>query len=368
MQFTLEGALEELVAAAADPVRWPSAMEAVANAANSRGALVVAPAGGSKLPAFSMSPSFEAAHEVYVKDGWFRHDMRFRAAPLIQSRGVATECDFITAGQIARAPFYQEFLAPQKLRWFAGVKMAAGDEVWCLSLQRTVEQGPFQPHEIRELASYSKRLGGVAALSRSLGMARAEGALAAFEATDTGAVMLDRKGEMLLINPAAERLLGPDLALKNRRLASFDKRATEALDRALHELLWRPDTAAVNQPVPLPRREGRPILAYPVRLRGLTVDALAPCQAVVLLIGLDQRQGLSNTLLRLCFKLTPAEAKLAAIIGGGGDLDAACETLQIGHATARTQLKSVFAKTGVHRQSELVALLSKLLPVQPRLG
>ena len=368
MQFTLEGALEELVAAAADPVRWPSALDAVASSANSRGALVVAPATG-KLPTFSMSPSFESAHEVYVNDGWFRHDMRFRAAPLIQSRGVATECDFITADQIARAPFYQEFLRPQKLQWFAGVKMAAGNDIWCLSLQRTIAQGPFQPHELRELASYSKRLGGIVALSRSLGMARAEGALAAFEATDTGAIMLDRKGEMLLINPAAERLFGPDLTLRNRRLTSFDKRATEALDRALHELLWRPDTPAVSQPVPMPRRDnGPPILAYPMRLRGLSVDALSPCQTLILLIGLDQRRPISDTLLRLCFKLTPAEAKLAAIIGSGGDLDAACETLQIGHATARTQLKSVFAKTGVHRQSELVALLSRLLPARPDLG
>lgn len=360
MGFTLAGALDEFVDAATDPARWTSALEAASDATGSYGAILVPVR--SKLPNFSASPSVELAHESYINDGWIHRDVRYGVEPFIRSRGAGSEADFMTADQIARAPFYQEFLAPHKLRWFAGVKMAAGDEVWCLSLQRSIAQGPFQPHEIDELAFYSKSLGGVIALSRSLGLARAEGALAAFEATDTGAVMLDRNGEMIIINPAAERLLGPDLTLRKRRLVSFDQRATELLDRALHELLWRPDTLAVSQPVPMPRREGRPILAYPMRLRGVTVDALSPCQAIVLLVGLDQRRPLPDTVLRLCFKLTAAEARLAVLIGAGTDLDAACETLQIGHATARTQLKLIFAKTGVHRQSELVALLARLLP------
>lgn len=365
-KFTLAGALEEFVAAAADPARWSAALEAAADATGGHGAILVPVRG--KSPNLLASPSVGIAHEDYVNDGWIHRDVRYAAEPFIQSRGVATEYDFITADQIARAPFYQEFLAPHKLRWFAGVKMASGGELWCLSLQRTIAQGPFQPHEIHELAFFSKHLGGVIALSHSLSMARAEGALAAFEATDTGAVMLDRKREMILINPAAERLLGPDLTLRKRRLVSFDPRATEALDRALHDLLLRPGTLAVSPPVAMPRREGRPILAYPVRLREISTDALSPCQAIVLLIGLDQQRAISDTLLKLCFKLTAAEARLAALIGGGGDLDAACEALHIGRATARTQLKSIFAKTGVRRQSELVALFSRLIPADARLA
>ena len=363
VKATLAGALEEFVAAATDPARWTTAMEAVADAAGGYGAGLFPLCGRS--PNIPISRSLERIGEVYVKDGWLNRDERYRATPFLRTHGVTSEFDFMTPDEIARHPYYQDFLAPHQLRWFAGVKMAAGDDFWCLSLQRTIAQGPFQPHELQKLAAFSTRLGGVVALSRSLGMARAEGALAAFEATGTGAVMLDRKGEMLLINPAAEGLLGPDLYLRKRRLVSFDQRAAEALDRALHDLLWRPDTLGVHQPVVMPRREGRPILAYPVRLRGLNVDALSPCQAAILLIGLDQRQALPNALLRLCFKLTHAEAKLAALVGSGVDIDTACETLQIGHPTARTQLKLVFAKTGVRRQSELVALFSKLLPVSP---
>jgi DNA-binding CsgD family transcriptional regulator len=102
-----------------------------------------------------------------------------------------------------------------------------------------------------------------------------------------------------------------------------------------------------------------------MRLRGITTDALSPCQALLVLIDLEQRSRISDTLLRACFKLTAAEAKLAVRIASGTDLDAASEKLRITRATARAQLRSIFAKTGVHRQSELVVLLSKLVGALP---
>jgi AcrR family transcriptional regulator len=45
------------------------------------------------------------------------------------------------------------------------------------------------------------------------------------------------------------------------------------------------------------------------------------------------------------------------MIARGAPPDIACRVLNISRETARNQLKSVFAKTNTHRQSELVALL-----------
>jgi DNA-binding CsgD family transcriptional regulator len=65
-------------------------------------------------------------------------------------------------------------------------------------------------------------------------------------------------------------------------------------------------------------------------------------------------------LLTHLFGLSPAEARLASIIAGGIDLRTAAEDLGVKRDTARNQLKAIFAKTGAHRQSELVELLAKL--------
>ena len=65
--------------------------------------------------------------------------------------------------------------------------------------------------------------------------------------------------------------------------------------------------------------------------------------------------------LRSVFRLTEAEARLATQMAFGNSLESVADQFGIAKETARSQLKSVFAKTGVHRQAELVAMLAKLL-------
>ncbi|NJL08424.1 MAG: helix-turn-helix transcriptional regulator, partial [Methylacidiphilales bacterium] len=63
--------------------------------------------------------------------------------------------------------------------------------------------------------------------------------------------------------------------------------------------------------------------------------------------------------------LTPAEARVARALIEGQSVTDFARTVGLSPETTRTQLKSVFAKTGTRRQIELVALLAGkgLLPV-----
>jgi DNA-binding CsgD family transcriptional regulator len=110
-------------------------------------------------------------------------------------------------------------------------------------------------------------------------------------------------------------------------------------------------------PVVLPRREGRPLLAYPSRPRGIAADALAPCQALVVLVDLAARVGMVESDLVRTFRLTRAEARLASRLTGGASLESIADTLGISYETARNLLKRIMSKTDTHRQGELVALL-----------
>jgi DNA-binding CsgD family transcriptional regulator len=51
------------------------------------------------------------------------------------------------------------------------------------------------------------------------------------------------------------------------------------------------------------------------------------------------------------------EANLAVALASGRSLVDAADALGIAHNTARSHLRSIFAKTGVRRQSQLVHLL-----------
>jgi DNA-binding CsgD family transcriptional regulator len=64
--------------------------------------------------------------------------------------------------------------------------------------------------------------------------------------------------------------------------------------------------------------------------------------------------------MRELFGLTAAEARLAALVGGGASPREAAKQLQISEETARSVLKRVFSKTGTNRQSQVAALLSSV--------
>jgi DNA-binding CsgD family transcriptional regulator len=116
----------------------------------------------------------------------------------------------------------------------------------------------------------------------------------------------------------------------------------------------------LSQPISLPRRGKRPIVAYPIKLSNLAANALADCQALIVLIDLDKQPHTSETVLQATFHMTPAEARLATRLSTGESLESATETIGIAKETGRNQLKSIFLKLGVKRQSELVAKLSLL--------
>ncbi|HXE23293.1 MAG TPA: helix-turn-helix transcriptional regulator [Roseiarcus sp.] len=349
---------DAFASAAIDPTRWNAAMDVAASATGSFGALMVPLKG--RLPQFPMSDGMQPSVEAYVRDGWINRDVRYRPAPILVKRGVVTEFDFTSPEEMAREPYYQEFLRPHKLGWFGAVKVGEGEDVWCLSIQRTIEQGPFQQSEIDRLAALSNELGGAAALARAFGFARIEAALEAFEASGSPAVVVDRLGEAVRVNRSAERLLGADLQIVRRRVVSSSRDATAALDRALHALIWAGQGGAFHPPVVLPRREGRPILAYPTRLPAIAGGAFAPGQACIVFVDLDARPKAPGEDLIAAFRLTPAEARLAARLLGEESLETAAARLGVSVETARNQLKSVYEKTETHRQAQLVALLARL--------
>ncbi|MGX7709329.1 helix-turn-helix transcriptional regulator [Methylobacterium sp. Gmos1] len=89
--------------------------------------------------------------------------------------------------------------------------------------------------------------------------------------------------------------------------------------------------------------------------RLLAPDTLA---LVVLRRAAAEGGGEHDRLVR--FGLSPAEARLALLMDGSRSLVQAAENLGIRHETARSQLRQVFAKLGVSRQSELAVFILRL--------
>lgn len=344
--------------AAVNPLRWNAAMDTIARETGSFGAVMFS--GTQATPNPPMSHSVQAAMDVYFREGWHLRDERTRTIPMMIKYGIADDFDWITPDAMKRHRYFQEFLVPLGLQYFGLVKTAADGDL-CTAIQRSPEQGPFSIGEKRRLALLSPSLSSAAAVARALGFARVEAALAAFEVSGSAVVLLDRFAEVLRVNATAERVLRGDPRIERRRIVSSNHDATAALDRALHVLLWNRSGSALMPPVSLPRTDQRPVLAYPIKLAAVSSDALAACQAILVLVDLEKRVRPPEAVLQAAFGFTPAEARLASRLAAGEEIEAAADTLAIATQTARNQLKSIFDKTGAHRQPELVALLVPLL-------
>jgi DNA-binding CsgD family transcriptional regulator len=111
--------------------------------------------------------------------------------------------------------------------------------------------------------------------------------------------------------------------------------------------------------IPVPRvADNAPFVAHVLPLRGAGLDVFTGATSLLYITPLAQQNPLAAGLLQALFDLTPAEARVAGLIAEGQSVDSITDSLQVSTNTVRTQLKSVFAKTGVGRQAELATLLS----------
>ena len=346
--------------AALDSSLWVKALDIVVSLTESHGALLL-PIMGKTIPNVPFTERLTESTEAYFRDNWHLRDERHKGLPKMVRHGVFDDLDIVNADRIERHPYYQEFLRPHNLRGFVGVRVACEEDLWVLSIQRTISQGLFSETEKRRLAQLSDRLAASAVLARALGTAATEGALQAFEASGKAVVLINRHGEVFRVNTSAEQLLTGDVRIERKRLVTNDLNATAALDKSLHALMWQRIGGGLSAPVDLPRRGKRPILAYPIKLANLAANAFADCQALIILIDLDQQARLPEMVLRSTFGMTAAEARLAGRMAAGESLEFATEQIGIAKDTGRNQLKSIFLKVGVKRQSELVAVLASIL-------
>src|SRR5215831_7478613 len=102
-------------------------------------------------------------------------------------------------------------------------------------------------------------------------------------------------------------------------------------------------------------------MVYALPLWSEALSIFLTGRVLVIVLDLNARSLPAEAHLKQAFGLTFAESRLVTNLAGGEALDDAADRLEIGKETARSQLKSVFAKTDTCRQSELVALIGRLL-------
>jgi DNA-binding CsgD family transcriptional regulator len=187
------------------------------------------------------------------------------------------------------------------------------------------------------------------------------GMLNALDLVRQPALALDWIGYVVDTNAAADTLFGDDIRVNDGRLALRDRWAAGMVAGLLDRVRASSETADPGATPIVVRRSGSPqLLIRVLPIRVAASGAFLGAFVLLVLTDLRTKSGPDPIIIGRAFGLTRAEARLASLVASGMAPDGAARNLGISCGTARAQLKAVLAKTETHRQSELVALLSRL--------
>lgn len=280
--------------------------------------------------------------------------------------------DFVDATDLERSEYFRDYLVPMDMVYALGVDLTdKGRYHVRLRFCRPRSAGNFTAADCRYLEAFVPHLRTAIRVFAELDVVRSErGVYAdAMDQLTLATIVLDENGRVLHANRLAESILAQRDGIARPHdtliLAHHEdaKRFRELLSRAVEA--QRSGRAGLVEVMRIRRPSGRPEISVVVRPSSSRVDMqdqhLTTSVAVFLstnALEADERTVSSDVIQKL-FGLTPKEAALALRLAAGESLLEAANRLNMSPNTARTHLRSVFAKTGVDRQANLVRVLLK---------
>lgn len=346
--------------AALEPLKFPDALTAVAQLLDARELSLVNASEGT--PAIIHSGEATEIHKSYFEGGWSEIDSRHAAMVRagLSHGHVRSEYSLVSRDFRRKDSFYQEFCTRFDLAHCLCWSYAAEDQVWGYTfLTSGKQEAPETARiaEVQRLAPYAIRAG---MLATHMQHVRAVGIAEGLAKATKPALVIDHRGHCAFVTESAERVFDEYFSIRNRRLWAADSKSDAGLAQ-LTAAARAPYRAINAKPVLVVRPDGtRPVLVAPVHVSGASLDGWPGARLIVMLLDQSYRPERNISTFQNMLGLTFAESRIAASLLDGVAISEIAKQMGIQVSTVRQYLKAVFAKTGVHRQAELVALLSRI--------
>ncbi len=366
MPGSFNGLLLSLYRGIEGPNRWSTFLQQLGDAVGGSAVTLVLrqPALGDRGELFDVN-TVKPIVEVYRSRSFA--DDPFRDLP----EGLACNIfDRVGEAELHGSQFYQALLALDGTEDILTLNIAYADHyVGSLRISRRAQAGRFGAPEKALLTQLYPHIQSALATYERARRHQIESCayIRAMDQLAFGVVILNDRGDIVHFNETAARLIGEDASLRinGDRLRTFAPADDRALDAAIATNLAEPTTNAARTGwLKLARRpDSAPlhILLKPIfedesqEVRPIGVALYVAINDRPLVVAFDACATL--------FGLSRAEVALLSELVGGASVLSASTVLGITESTARTQLRSIFAKTGTHRQADLVRLVLTSLAV-----
>jgi len=353
-------------AAGLGEMSWLSALDDLARLTGSRGGELIGLGDRAAVPFNWMTGvAPEAPAEfVAVGGGDPRVNSRVRIGMAAPELTVLDENAFTSAEDAARHPEYGAWLRRHDLSFICLSPLLRQDSLLVgLALVRGESQGNVSAEQRRAFEVVAPHVRAavrtqMAVDSRALGMASD-----LLDALSSALFVCDPHGRVLSLSPSAEAIAASGAPLRMARgvLAAAREADTVLLRAAINQAAA--SCASIRPPSrPVVVRDGdgqRPVLVEVCAAPGEYALRFGSAALVIVRNPGPDEARLAEAA-RALFRLTPAEAHVAAKLAAGLGPQAVAEATGVAVGTVRTHVRRIFEKSGVRTQVELVALLARL--------
>ena len=382
-EVSILSAIRCLYDAVTDAEKWPIFLKELAACFKGNGAHLVRVQPNEQMMNFSVLYGYdEVLLKLYGGDGvdhgialgrYEQHlselmhtDPRIRLAERYPSRPFSCRLA-LSEAELHGSKIYQEHLKHVDVEYTLGFSIPEDDgSLILLGVFRGKQSTAFNQQETELFSELIPHLKQALALSEHL--ARVDFAnhavLEALDSVFMAVLIVDEHARVMHANAAAKRIIDLDdgLSLQNGILKLRGKDEDASLRRAIWDAVANAHAATIpaSQAFSAPRPSGNdpfPLLVSTLwgnHLRYGLGQLGRPLAVVFVTVPEEPMEAPAESLRRL-FGFTPAEARICEYLVGGTTVDETARELGITRETVRTHVKAIFAKTGISRQTELVA-------------
>ncbi len=328
-----------------------------------------------------LSPMMVAG-DIELGEGGVNHYAYYAKSTLfdkLPTDRVFTIDDLMSEAEWLGSSFYLLYCQPYGCHQMLGVDISMPDGgILRLRINRTREQARFGEAERAMCAMLMPHLRRALHMHALLDRSESLGSLYSqtISRLAVATIVLDESGSVLQLNPVAREILDSNDGLKlvGGRLEATYPSDNRELGRLVRNAFTRARQgeggASGAEAMSVSRPSGQVNLGVVVELipSQELLDGKGKPTVMVYVRDAVGKSLVSNVVTSQLYHLTPAETALALELANGLSLEEASELLNIRRNTARAHLRSIFSKTGVRRQTELVRIMLNSVVALGRAG
>ena len=280
---------------------------------------------------------------------------------------LGTSEQLVPLAEMERTEIYNELFLPYRFPHGLFAIVEPGPvRIACFNVYRSQQTGAFDTEEL-ELARFLKphfkrayQLHTQLTATRE----RSAGLQAALDTLSNGVILIDLQMRVISMNREAERITAASDGLLVGQAGVRAKHAGESarLGKLIYDAVTTSHSNGLNSAgaINISRREKPPVHVLVSPVRGIDVGERHPIRAILFINDPTQRVRPASQTLADLFGLTPAESRLAMLLADGRAPTEVTDILGVSRNTLKSQLASIYQKTGTSRQAQLVRLLLQL--------